>query len=125
MTNTKRERAKSKFKEFEALKFVGTWHIVEMEMWDEEYFNMEVQAFFSINKDNSGNFQFGLVSGQIDGERVKEGAGEKLEFTWEGNDECDPAFGSGWLKLRDQETMEGKIKFHAGDSSKFLAKRVK
>jgi hypothetical protein len=26
------------------MKFVGTWHIYEMEMWDEDYFNMEVQA---------------------------------------------------------------------------------
>ena len=107
------------------MKFVGMWHIVEMEMWDEEYVNMEVQAYFRINKDYSGNFQFGLVSGEIDGERVKEEAGERLDFTWEGIDECDPAFGSGWLKLRDQETMKGKIKFHAGDSSEFLAKRVK
>ena len=96
-----------------------------MEMWDKEYFNMEVQAYFRINKDLNGKFQFGLVSGTFDGEKVTEGAEEKIEFTWEGNDECDPASGSGWLKLRDQETMEGKIKFHEGDSSKFLAKRGK
>jgi hypothetical protein len=25
--------------------YAGTWHILEMEMWDEDYFNMEVQAF--------------------------------------------------------------------------------
>jgi len=94
-------------------------------MWDEEYFNMEVQAFFTINRDYSGKFQFGLVSGIIDGEKIKEGSSEKLEFTWEGNDECDLAFGSGWLRLKDQITMEGKVKFHGVDSSKFLAKRAK
>jgi len=112
-------------REIKALQFTGTWHIIEMEMWDEEYFNMEVHAYFKINKDHNGNFQFGLVSGDFDGEKIKEGADEKIEFTWEGNDECDPASGSGRLKLRDHETMEGKIKFHEGDSSKFLAKRVK
>lgn len=25
--------------------FTGTWHIYEMEAWDEDYFNMEVQAY--------------------------------------------------------------------------------
>lgn len=28
--------------------FVGTWHIYEMEMWDEDYFNMEVQAYITM-----------------------------------------------------------------------------
>lgn len=23
----------------------GTWHITDMENWDEDYFNMEVQAY--------------------------------------------------------------------------------
>jgi hypothetical protein len=32
-----------------------------MEMWDEDYFNMEVQADIEINERDLGNFQFGLV----------------------------------------------------------------
>ena len=105
-------------------KFAGTWHITEMENWDEDYFNMEVQAYLEIDKQGSGDFQFGLVTGQIDGEIVKEQSGEKLEFTWEGGDENDEASGSGWLRLKDKDTLEGKIKFHQGDSSLFLAKRA-
>ena len=27
------------------MQFTGTWHIYEMEMWDEDYFNMELQAY--------------------------------------------------------------------------------
>lgn len=106
------------------MKFEGTWHITDMENWDEDYFNMEVQAYIEIDKRGSGDFQFGLVSGQIDGEVVKEQSGEKLEFTWEGNDENDEAFGSGWLKLKDKNTLEGKIKFYQGDSSLFTAERA-
>ena len=30
-------------------KFTGTWHIYEMSMWDEDYFNMEVQAYIQID----------------------------------------------------------------------------
>jgi len=55
---------------------------------------------------------------------VKDKSGEKLEFTWEGGDENDEASGSGWLRLQDKNRLEGKIKFHGGDSSSFLAKRV-
>ncbi len=51
--------------------FVGTWHIYEMEMWDDDYFNMEVQAYVAIDSRNLGDFQFGLVSGQIDGKVVE------------------------------------------------------
>lgn len=47
--------------------FIGTWHIYDMEMWDEDYFNMETQAYVEISPDNLGNFQFGLVSGYLDG----------------------------------------------------------
>jgi hypothetical protein len=106
------------------MKFEGTWHITEMENWDEDYFNMEVQAYIEIDKRGMGDFQFGLVAGQIDGELVKEEAREKLDFTWEGGDENDEASGSGWLKLKDKDTLEGKIKFHQGDSSLFSAKRA-
>lgn len=78
--------------------FTGTWHIYEMEAWDEDYFNMDVQAYIRIDPNNLGVFQFGLVSGGLDGKLVDSADGERFEFTWEGNDECDPACGSGWIR---------------------------
>ncbi len=105
--------------------YTGMWHIYEMEMWDEDYFNMETQAYINITSNNLGDFQFGLVSGQIDGELTEEEKRGKLfEFTWDGNDENDSAFGSGWLRLKDEHFLEGQIKLHLGDSSKFYAKRL-
>ena len=106
------------------MKYEGIWHIVEMEQWDEDYFNMEVQAYIRIGSNGIGDFQFGLVSGGLDGEIVKSSNLERFEFTWEGQDENDPAFGSGWLKLSGNEKARGRIKFHLGDSSEFLAVRV-
>jgi hypothetical protein len=35
--------------------FIGTWHIYEMSEWDEDYFNMETQAYIEIEPSNSGN----------------------------------------------------------------------
>ena len=106
------------------MKYEGAWHIVEMDMGDEDYFNMEVQAYIRVGSNGSGDFQFGLVSGRIDGEVVKMGNVERFEFTWEGQDENDPALGSGWLKLFEKDKVKGRIKFHLGDSSEFLAVRA-
>ena len=107
------------------MKYEGMWLITAMEMWDADYLNMEVQAFIRIKRDGGGEFQFGLVSGQIDGEVVKTAAGERFAFTWEGNDECDPVSGSGWLEMTTKNELAGKIKIHHGDSSTLTAKRAK
>jgi len=106
------------------MKYIGKWRITEMEQWDSDYLDMEVEAYIDIDANCSGGFQFGLVSGQIDGELVKDRGEERLEFTWDGNDECDPASGSGWLRLKSKDFLEGRIKFHQGDSSDLIAKRM-
>ncbi len=105
--------------------FTGTWHIYEMKAWDEDYFNMEVQAYIRIDSNNLGNFQFGLVSGWIDGKLVYYADGERFEFTWEGNDECDPACGSGWIRIKGDDLLDGEFRIHLGDDSTFLARRAK
>ena len=35
------------------MEFTGTWHIYEMSNWDDEYFNMEVQAYIEIDEDGN------------------------------------------------------------------------
>lgn len=104
--------------------YAGTWHILEMEMWDEDYFNMEVQAFIHIEPNGIGNFRFGLISGALDGEVIKIGQQERFEFTWEGQDENDPVLGSGWLKLSGKDKLRGSIKIHLGDRSALMAVRA-
>ena len=106
------------------MKFTGMWHIRDMDMWDEDYLNMEVQAYIEIESDNCGAFQFGLVSGEIDGDVVEIKGKEIFFFSWEGNDECDPASGVGWCCMKDDNTLEGRIHFHMGDRSGFRARRI-
>lgn len=120
MRDSNQRRLKGK-----CMSFTGTWYIYEMEMWDEDYFNMEVQAYIKIVSNSCGDFQFGLVSGEIDGKMVKYANETRFEFTWEGNDECDPASGSGWLRVKGKDMLDGEIRFHNGDSSTFLARRAK
>jgi len=45
-----------------------------------------------------------------------------VEWTWDGNDEMDPAQGRGWAVLKGDE-LHGMIYFHQGDDSEFVAKK--
>jgi hypothetical protein len=118
--------------------FVGKWHITSMELWDDDYVNMERQAYVEIESDNSGSFQFGLVRGELDG-YLESAAGEpppsprdstqaasdRFMFTWDGFDELDEVSGSGWMRLTSANLAVGLIKFHGGDRSGFQARRVR
>jgi len=102
--------------------YSGTWFIQEMEMWDADYFNMVIQAFIKIDKDHSGSFQFGLVTGYFNAKVYQYGNSYKrLEFLWQGSDENDAAFGFGWIKIKSIGKIEGEFRFHNGDDSKFIA----
>jgi hypothetical protein len=103
---------------------IGLWHIYEMDMWDEDYFNEETQAYIEIAAENIGDFQFGLVTGSLDGELEDRNGKERFVFTWDGAAEMDEASGSGWLQLIGKDEVEGVIKFHGGDRSTFKAHKA-
>ena len=104
--------------------YLGKWRITQMEMWDQEFVDMETEGYFNFEEDELGSFQFGLVQGQIDYRIEKTGEIERLEFSWEGQDENDVAIGRGWAVLQNDH-LEGRIYFHLGDDSRFKAKRYK
>jgi hypothetical protein len=104
--------------------FIGTWHIYAMEMWDADYFNMEVKAYVEVRPDSLGSFQFGLVSGGLHGYLEGKPPRQRFAFTWEGNDEMDPVSGSGWLRLKGDDEVLGLINIHQHDRSRFRARRV-
>ena len=106
------------------MNYSGQWRITEMEQWDSEYLDMDVPAYITIDAQGSGDFQFGLVCGQLDGDVIKEADQERFDFTWEGNDESDEASGSGWLKLNGKTKLTGRIKIHRGDDSDLIAERM-
>jgi len=99
--------------------FLGRWRIVWMEMWDQDFIDMEVPGHFTFEKDGRGNFQFGLVQGDMD-YRVD---GSRVEFSWFGNDEMDEASGRGCASIEHGELI-GRIFFHRGDDSEFRATKA-
>jgi hypothetical protein len=103
--------------------FYGKWRIIEMELWDQEFIDTEVQGYISFSKDGLGAFQFGYVHGFIDCRFSKTEGNEVVEFSWEGNDEMDRACGRGTAFLKSDE-LHGRILFHQGDDSGLIAVRI-
>ena len=99
----------------------GLWHIISMDAWDEEYINEEVQAYLRFDSNQSGEFQFGYVFGQIDYRLTERDGRPAAEWSWEGNAEMDECSGRGWAVLNQDGTLTGRIFLHQGDDSAFVA----
>ena len=94
--------------------FLGVWSIIEMEVWDQDFVNLEVPGHFTFEKDGLGYFQFGLVQGRAGLPGGKRCTGDpRIEFSWEGQDETDPACGRGWAEIEKDE-LKGRIYIHMG-----------
>lgn len=104
--------------------FLGQWRIVEMEIWDADYFDMDVQAHITIRKDLTGEFQFGLVQGELDGGIEAVDGTPRFDFSWSGFDENDPVNGRGWLQVNG-DLADGRIFIHLGDDSALKAERAR
>jgi len=100
--------------------FIGAWRIVEMEAWDQEYVDMEVPGHFTFEKDGLGNFHFGAVEGEMDCRIAPFDGRDRIEFSWEGQDEMDSVSGRGWAVIENGELC-GRIFFHLGEESMFRA----
>ena len=104
--------------------YLGKWRIIEMEMWDQDYIDLVTEGHFTFGKDGIGNFEFGAVVAETDYSIEEFGNTERVEFSFEGHDEYDPVSGRGWVII-ENDTLTGKIVFHAGDKSEFKAKKIK
>ena len=74
---------------------IGRWRITEMEQWDRNYCDMEVPAFIEFRPDGFGEFQFGLVWGDVDHRLTERDNRPAVEWSWDGTDENGPCCGRG------------------------------
>jgi hypothetical protein len=103
------------------VKIKGRWRIVEMELWDEDAIDLVGSAFIELHDDDQGRFRFIAVEGWMDVRDVERDGRPAIEFSWEGNDEMDPASGRGWATVGADGSLEGRSYFHMGDDSSFRA----
>src|SRR5271170_6325804 len=102
--------------------FEGRWRIVSMSAWVEEYIDEEEEGYFEFTDKGWGEFHFGYVHGHMDCRLTTRDGEPAVEWTWDGNDEMDPAQGRGWAVVKGDE-LHGMIFFHGGDESEFVAQR--
>ena len=100
--------------------YLGTWRIIEMEQWDQDFIDLVVPGYIAFREDHRGEFQFGAVHGDLDYRLAPYQETERLEFSWEGEDEMDPVSGRGWAIIQDGQ-LQGRIYFHEGDDSGLTA----
>ena len=101
-------------------RFYGYWRIKEMEMWDQDFIDAEVPGYIQFSDHGTGDFQFGYVHGFMDCRFSMKNGKDFVEFSWEGNDEMDPASGRGFATI-DGRVLNGHLFFHQGDNSEFKA----
>ena len=101
--------------------YAGPWRIVSMSAWDLEFVDEEEKGYFEFDQNYCGQFHFGYVHGQMSCFVTTRNGKPVVKWTWEGNDEMDPAHGRGWAVVNGDK-LQGMIFFHGGDESEFVAK---
>ena len=77
----------------------GRWRIEEMDLWDRDALDLVGPAFIEFRSDNTGQFGFIAVEGWMDCPEASIDGRPGLEFSWDGNDECDRRAVAGGLLL--------------------------
>lgn len=94
----------------------GRWRIVEMDAWDTAFVDLTEPAYILFGP-TRGEFAFACVTGAFGGA----GETDAVQFTWDGANEMDEAFGEAWAELQPDGSVTGEIEFHNGDESTFIA----
>ncbi len=99
---------------------VGRGRIVEMELWDQEFIDLESPGHITLNGSGRGEMHFGAVDLTLNWRLNTNGS--RVEFAFQGFDEGDQMTGRGWAEL-DSGKLTGRIVIHLGDESGFVAQK--
>ena len=79
-----------------------------MDLWDREAIDLVGPAFIEFTGEG-GQFRFIAVDGWMDCRHGLRNGRPFVDFTWDANDECDPASGQGWVSLQKDGSLTGHI----------------
>lgn len=81
---------------------IGRWRIVEADLWDRDYLDLDGPATITIGAGNHGEIAFGAMQACLE-----LGYGPSMVFfTWVGFDEMDEVTGDGHAELLDDGSIE-------------------
>ena len=104
--------------------FAGRWRIVAMDVWDKDFLDLIETAHLTFKGAADGEIAFGALKGFLDVRYGTRDGSACAEFSWEGNDENDPASGRGWVVLGTAGRLVGHFYIHNGDNSGFVCDRT-
>ncbi len=107
-------------------KFAGEWRIAELlDMSDDYIGEGEGKPYIRLKARYedivAGEYECGQANGMIDGAVRSLGGEHIVVFGFDGMDEMDQSNGGGWMRLRDDDLLEGEFVNHLG---RFVAKQV-
>jgi len=92
-----------------------------MEQWDQDFVDMVSPGHITFARGGRGELHFGAVDLTLDW-RTRD-TGNLVDFSFRGVDEGDEVCGRGWAEL-DGDKLTGRIAFHQGDESGYVARRA-
>jgi hypothetical protein len=92
----------------------GKWHVVETPEHD-----MARPGSYILFSKDGGEFALDCLTGSIHGRCD----GDAIKFTWDGNDEMEPATAHGWAEKLNNGSLQGEISLQGGDDIPFIARR--
>ncbi|MBI4392726.1 MAG: hypothetical protein HY556_02875 [Euryarchaeota archaeon] len=101
---------------------LGDWRITETEVWDREALDLVAEATLTLGAKGQGHASFIAVELDLDYRVVMRDGLPGIEFSFRGIDEGDEVAGRGYAVLKDGQ-LEGRMFFHQGDDSSFVATR--
>lgn len=102
--------------------FLGKWRIVQTELWDLDDLDLVTPATISLSRNHDGHIGFIAVEAELDYRVVTRDGSPAIEFSFDGFDEDQQVTGRGWAVL-EADRLHGRLFFHQGDESSFVAER--
>ena len=82
----------------QAVPFLGSWRIIETELWDLEDLDVVEEARITFDRDGVGELRLLAIGASIDYRIGQRDGAACVEFSWAGYDESEPASGRGWAR---------------------------
>ncbi len=98
---------------------IGRWRIIEADLWDRSYLDLDGPATITIGAGNHGEIAFGAMQATLD----LGYSPSMVFFTWAGSDEMDEVTGDGHAELLDDGSIKITFAYHNGDEAILKAKR--
>ena len=94
-----------------------------MELWEPDDLDLLGPAQIALERGGRGRMNFIAVDLLLDYRLARRDDRDGVEFTFDGSDEGDRVSGRGWA-VRHGQKLRGRISFHQGDDSGFVARRL-